>query len=638
MAVIDDLRTKLGAIGDAVRLKTASSDLLTMDGMVEAINSIATGTSIDGGYTVNFHDSEGVLLQSHIAMYGYKVDLPLSHLVDHWEDADGQVVNFPLILDADSGIDVLDLYAAGSETYEYVIYKHFGVDKAQYPYLIMRPSSNISYAGVTTVIFSNNSGGFYDSNRDGTIDCLRGDHLIADVYPNTTPVSDSMYDNVTELLNMYDKDDLRVTRTGTNEYAIGIVGSNNKSYMRVYTNFAFDGIDGRLDTNLYGGGIILPPYTLQEKTVTANGSVTADEGYYGLSKVTVNVPSSGGGGSSGGGTTADDIEGGHKARFFDENNTLLQVSVVRDGLWLDKPIYDCDSWQNINGYVNTFPLILESDVDFYAAVSTTYIDSIYKFAGVDKVTYPYFIFDFNNREGCKLLFGSNVSISGNTLTITGGYYINEILCTAPTDHSDLTNVSQIIMDILSEKSLNSGGDNVYVRSNAGQDYNGVHYDFYYYTNFDIRSMLAESMGYDINSYRLDVPVGAISYRLYTHFGISRSDYPYVIINFSPSGEQYYISLNWFKSISYQDIDSNIIGANDRSYVGVYINTTDIDLTDVVGLIDVAIEAFPDPSIIQYSSGGSGSSNINYYNEATYASLFNFAINDTFTSGTSHYIQ
>lgn len=96
-----------------------------------------------------------------------------------------------------------------------------------------------------------------------------------------------------------------------------------------------------------------------------------------------------GGGSSTGGTTADAIEGGFKARFFDENNELIQVTVVESGLWIDKPMYECGSWQNENGFPNTFPLILSSNVDFYARSEATYADRLYAFYGFNKSEYPY---------------------------------------------------------------------------------------------------------------------------------------------------------------------------------------------------------------------------------------------------------
>lgn len=143
---------------------------------------------------------------------------------------------------------------------------------------------------------------------------------------------------------------------------------------------------------------------------------------------------SGGGGSSGGGSGSGtggitEITDGFTARFFDENNDILQVTKVRNGLWLDKPQYECGSWQNIEtGFPNTFPLLLECDVDFYARSTATYADRLYAFYGVDKIEYPY-ISIFAREDGFgHLAFMSDYVVSGND------YRATKILWVRPEPH------------------------------------------------------------------------------------------------------------------------------------------------------------------------------------------------------------
>lgn len=170
MALMDDLRTKLTAIGEAIRRKTSGSEPLTMDAMVEAINNITTGgTNIEDGYTINFYDADNILIQSHSAKYGYWVDQPITHIVDHWEDASGNLHMFPLVVTADMGIEAVDVYEAGPATIERLLYKHFGVDKSVYTHLVV---ASVDSAGTeigvffgapsgTNNIILRNSGGYY---------------------------------------------------------------------------------------------------------------------------------------------------------------------------------------------------------------------------------------------------------------------------------------------------------------------------------------------------------------------------------------------------------------------------------------------------------------------------------------------
>ncbi|MER2108183.1 MAG: hypothetical protein ABS949_14715 [Solibacillus sp.] len=121
-----------------------------------------SGTSaIDGGYTVNFHNTDGVLIESHSALFGMWIDEPISYTPNSWRNADGYINQLPLVVEADSEQTVFDLYA-NNDTIIDEIYAHFAIDKEVYPYVYIKasreyPSGSI-YSRVDVYISSTNIG------------------------------------------------------------------------------------------------------------------------------------------------------------------------------------------------------------------------------------------------------------------------------------------------------------------------------------------------------------------------------------------------------------------------------------------------------------------------------------------------
>lgn len=108
---------------------------------------------------------------------------------------------------------------------------------------------------------------------------------------------------------------------------------------------------------------------LQEKSVTENGEVLPDEGYDGMSKVSVNVES------------GPAIDGGYTVNFYNPGNELIEFHGALFGYSVNAPIdYSAEMWVDANGVTSNFPLtILESDgitsLDLYAVggESATYL-------------------------------------------------------------------------------------------------------------------------------------------------------------------------------------------------------------------------------------------------------------------------
>lgn len=230
MALMDDLRTKLTAIGNAIRSKTGGSDPLTLDGMVDAINGISTGGGggggggtagpvLDNGFTINFYNHDKELIEVHSAKCGMFINKPLSYEAESWQNENGYINSFPLTVNSAGA--VVDLYAGGAATCAQMLYSYYGVDVGTHPYVYIHCSANDD---ICRLYFAKTATHRYIANQPRVMD-------MTDVIRSTKTVTFSSFNYggqtkiqqwVDYIIGQISKEDLETLETLT----ISPVGAN----------------------------------------------------------------------------------------------------------------------------------------------------------------------------------------------------------------------------------------------------------------------------------------------------------------------------------------------------------------------------------------------------------------------------
>lgn len=92
-------KSTLSGTADAIREKTGSNELIDPAEFESRIRGISGGGStLEGGFTVNFHDTEGDLIEVHSALLGKSVGAPLSYFPISWRDSDDAIKQFPMTI------------------------------------------------------------------------------------------------------------------------------------------------------------------------------------------------------------------------------------------------------------------------------------------------------------------------------------------------------------------------------------------------------------------------------------------------------------------------------------------------------------------------------------------------------------
>lgn len=650
--IIDLTREKFTNIANAIRSVTGSEEEFTVDEMPSAIEELSKGTSVEGGYVVSFYDENDILIQVSSIMNGLTVDAP-EYECDTWQTLDGAVQTFPLIVTGD-----LNLYARTAPMYVDQLYRAVGLIKSEYRYVSLIFQSGYS---IKLKFFNDYSidsykafyieGDYFSVTVEGAEQPSDYDDLAWVVNYVVNGIGDKFlngnglrpWESASSSQHFYVNFDLVGTDAVIHRLDTPMPGYEKIDPYVLQEKTVTSNGEVIPDEDYYGLSKVTVNVTpnLQEKTVNENGEIIADEGYDGLSKVIVDVESGVG------------IDGGYVANFYNENEELIHTVVTRATIPVIEPEYDCGAWTDgIGGQYAQFPVLLTKDMDYYAVPVTTYASMLYAHFGVSEIDYPYILLTVQfggSFTHATVYFSPNQhSASDSSFFVAGQSIRARYTPSGDYDWDMKTAVEKIIENATTTESFNGGNGHSSTREshdiygNFENEYLDGRLDtpveeevspFYTVNFYDYDQELIEThtakVGNQIGSplsfnaawkdsessictFPMTCDIGgqiiniyayneAIAEKIYAHYNIDSSVYPYLTIDILNNS----IYLTFSKSI--KAVTSNQFETID-CYTGQAYDISAVDITEIENVLYEKIGS----GSLTYTSSLSWDSNMGTY--------------------------
>ena len=139
MSAVEQLTTKLTAIADAIREKNGLPWTMSIDEMPVAIRNLESGEEsedtpiIENSFTVNYHNADNELIESHTVLCGHEVPDCIALETYYWVDENELVVSVPVLSLTPA---IFNLFPRNSETYKR-FYSLYEINESDYPYLLV---------------------------------------------------------------------------------------------------------------------------------------------------------------------------------------------------------------------------------------------------------------------------------------------------------------------------------------------------------------------------------------------------------------------------------------------------------------------------------------------------------------------